>query len=364
MKDNKQSEMLPDIRVAVDAMGGDNAPGITVKGACQASLESPLHIILVGDEGRIAFELKKHKHNVSQIEIVHTPEQITMHDNPKQALYEKPDASVAVAARLVGEHKADALVSAGNTGAVILSSAKHIKRIVGVRKTALAAIYPTQNVQKRGDLFSIILDVGANLHNSHHDLVHFAYMGATYASKIKNIESPTVGLLNVGREEYKGGETLSKTHQLLSTLPNINFIGNVEGNELMLGLADVLVTEGLTGNIAIKTAEGVASAAKNLGKMASKQNPIYAIGFMFLYGGYRRLKSIVDYEQYGGAPVFGFERMVIKCHGRSSHRSIKNAIKLAAKSVRDDMTGIISSSIAGYEKDYAMSDMDIKSDFY
>jgi phosphate acyltransferase len=364
MSDKKKSEMLPNIKVALDAMGGDNAPAITVKGACQATLESPVHVILVGDEARIDAELKKHKYEASQIEIVHTPEQITMHDNPKQMLLKKPDASVAVAARLVGQHEADALVSAGNTGAVILSSARHIKRIMGVRKTALAAIYPTQNAQKREDIFSIILDVGANLHNTHHDLVHFAYMGATYASKVKNIESPTVALLNVGREEYKGGETLSKTHQLLSSIPNINFIGNIEGNELMLGLADVLVTEGLTGNIAIKTAEGVASAAKKLGKMASKQNPLYAIGFMFLYGGYRRLKSIVDYEQYGGAPVFGFERMVIKCHGRSGYRSIKNAIKLAAKSVRDDMTGIISTSIAAYEKDYAMSDLEIKSDFY
>lgn len=352
------------IRIALDAMGGDNAPGITVKGACQATLESPLHIILVGDERKIVAELKRHKYNPEQIEIVHTTEEITMHDNPKVFLNEKPDASIALAARLVGEHKADALVSAGNTGAVVLSAAKWIKRIMGVRKTALAAIYPTHNTQKRSDIFSIILDVGANIHNSHHDLVHFAYMASTYAAKIKNIDSPTVGLLNVGREEYKGGETLSKTHHILSSLPDINFIGNIEGNEMMLGLADVLVTEGLTGNVAIKTAEGMASSVKHLGKVAFKQSIIYKLGLLLLSGGIRRVKSVTDYEEYGGAPIFGFERMVIKCHGRSGHLAIKNALKLAAKSVREDMTGIISTSIASYEKEYALNDLDMNSDFY
>lgn len=352
------------MKIALDAMGGDNAPGITVKGACQATLESSLNVILVGDENAINEELKKNKCNRDQIEIVHTDEQITMNDNPKATLELRPKASIALAAKIVGEHKAEALVSAGNTGAVILSSAKYINRIAGVRKTALGAIYPTHNVQNRQDIFSIMLDVGANIHNNHHDLVHFAYMASTYAGKIKNIDSPTVGLLNVGKEEYKGGAMLAKTYKILSELPDINFIGNIEGNELMQGIADVIVTEGMTGNIAIKTAEGFASSVKQIGKVAFKQNLMYKMGLLMLSAGIRRLKSITDYEEYGGAPIFGFERMVIKCHGRSGHRAIKNALKLAAKSISENMTGGITTEISDYEAKYAVNDMELNANYY
>ncbi len=355
---------MENLKIALDAMGGDHAPAITVQGACEATLDSPLHVLLVGDEGPIQEELKKHRYNADQIEIVHTAEQITMFDNPKTTLEQRPNASIAVAARIVGEHQADALVSAGNTGAVILASAKHIPRITGVRKTALAAIYPTHNRQKRRDIFSIMLDVGANIHNTHHDLVHFAYMASTYASKIKDIEAPTVALLNVGKEEYKGGAVLSKTHKVLSELPDINFIGNIEGNELMQGIADVVVTEGITGNIAIKTAEGIASSVKHIGKMAFRQNIMYMLGMLMLSGGIRRLKNITDYEEYGGAPIFGFERMVIKCHGRSGPKAIKNALLLAARSISENMMGGISTEISDYESRYAVNDMELGSDYY
>jgi len=351
--------------IALDAMGGDSAPEITVKGAVRAIQKLPVKIFLVGDEVQIAAELAQVRgsYNPDQLEIIHTDQQITMHDHPKATLDLRPRASIALAAKLVGEHKADALVSAGNTGAVILSAAKYINRIPGVRKTALAALYPTHNRQKREELFSLILDVGANIHNTHHDLIHFAYMASTYVNRIKNIEKPTVGLLNVGKEEYKGGALLAKTHKILSELPDINFIGNIEGNELLQGYADVVVTEGLTGNIAIKTAEGMASSAKHLGKRALR-HPLYMFGMLMLAGGIRRIKNITDYQEYGGAPVFGFERMVIKCHGRSGPRAIDNAIQLAVRSISQNMTENISSGIRAYEAKYAVNDMDLASDYY
>ena len=345
--------------IVLDAMGGDSAPGITVHGAAQATLESPLHILLVGDKEALQKELHKHKYNSAQIEIVHSPDVITMEDNPKSAIEQKPEASIVLATKLVAEGKGDALVSAGSTGAVILSAAKYINRILGVHKTALAAIYPTHNIQNRKDIFSLLLDVGANIHNSHHDLVHFAYMGATYAREIKKIESPTIGLLNIGAEEYKGGEKLSQTYAILKSLSELNFIGNIEGNQIMHGLADVVVTEGLTGNIALKVMEGMASSVKHLGKIAYKQNVLWKMGLIMLSGGIKKLNSVTDYEEYGGAPIFGFEKMIIKCHGRSTHKAIKNALKFAAKSVRDDIPGQISRYIADYEYNHAVNDLEL-----
>ncbi|BFN36984.1 phosphate acyltransferase PlsX [Fidelibacter multiformis] len=348
-----------EITIALDAMGGDDAPAVTVQGAAEATLESPLKVLLIGDEKAIQKELKKHKYHADQIEIIHTSHQISMGENPKIAMNQKPDASIVLATRKVSEGHAHALVSAGSTGAVILSAAKNIPRILGVHKAALAASYPTHNIQKRQDIFSLLLDVGANIHNSHHDLVHFAFMGATYAREIKKIENPSVGLLNIGAEEYKGGEKLARTHGILKTLPDINFIGNIEGNQIMQGLADVVVTEGLTGNIALKVMEGMASSVKHLGKQAFRQNVLWKMGLIMLSGGIRKLKDVTDYQEYGGAPIFGFDKMIIKCHGRSTAKAIKNALKLAAKSVRDDITGQISRYITNYEYHHADYDVEV-----
>ncbi|MDD3806868.1 MAG: phosphate acyltransferase PlsX [Candidatus Marinimicrobia bacterium] len=347
------------IAIVLDAMGGDNAPHVTVEGAVEATRISPIKVILVGDEKAIEKELKKYTYNASQLEIVNTPHHITMEENPKEAIEKKPDASIVLATKLVAEEQGNALVSAGSTGAVILAAAKNINRILGVHKSALAASYPTHNFQKRQDIFSLLLDVGANIHNSHHDLVHFAYMGATYAREIKKIENPTVGLLNIGSEPYKGGKTLSQTYAILKTLPDINFIGNVEGDKLMLGLADVVITEGLTGNIALKVIEGVASSAQKLLKQAFRENFLWKMGLMMLSGGIRKLKNITDYQEYGGAPIFGFNKMIIKCHGRSTSLAIKNGLLLAAKSVQDDITEQISRYITNYEYNHAVHDVEV-----
>ncbi|MEA1987309.1 MAG: phosphate acyltransferase PlsX [Candidatus Marinimicrobia bacterium] len=345
-----------DIVLVLDAMGGDHAPKITVKGACKASLNNEFKIKLVGDKDDIQKYLGKYKHDESKIEIVHASDQIKMGDHPKDVL-KNPNTSIGIAAKIVGDGNGDALISAGNTGAVILASTKNINRIVGVRRTALATIYPTHNSQKRSDIFSLIMDVGANVHNSAHEIIHFAFMGNAYVQAIKGIESPTIGLLNIGEEEYKGGEVLSRANRILRSIPSINFYGNIEGNDLMRGIVDVVVTEGITGNIAIKTIEGMAGSMKKVGQMAFKHNMLWKMGMVMLAGGIKKLQDITDFETYGGAPVFGFEKTVIKCHGRSTEKSIYNALVLSAKSVHENMSGKISESIANYEHRSGLEEM-------
>ena len=335
--------------IAVDVMGGDNAPDEIVKGAAIATLESPGKVILVGDETKINSILSAESYNSAQIEIIHTSEAITMEDMPREAIRRKPNASMIIAAKLCAEGRAQGVVSAGNTGAYVLSSSLNIPRIVGVRKTAIATVYPTRNAQNRRDRFALLLDVGANIHCSAKDMVQFALMGKIYASDIKGIQDPTVALLNIGKESYKGGELLSSVYKILDKLPEVNFIGNIEGNEVMLGLSDVVVTEGYVGNIVTKTMEGIAEMASNLGRYAFKHRFLWRLGLIALSSGIKQLKRSTDYSEYGGAPLLGFKEIVIKAHGRSEAKAITNAIKLAAKSQRDNVCGRIEKEISEFE---------------
>jgi glycerol-3-phosphate acyltransferase PlsX len=335
--------------IAVDAMGGDLAPLEIVRGAALATLESTINILLVGDQAQLEEILAECEYHANQIEIIHTPQSISNEEIPKLAVEQKPQASMVLAANLCAEGQAHGLVSAGNTGAFVLAAARNIPRILGVRKTAIATVYPTQNAQQRNDLFSLILDIGANIHCSTEDLVQFALMGQIYASDIKGIENPTVSLLNIGREPYKGGEDLARAYRILDALLEVNFIGNLEGNDLMKGLADVVVTEGFVGNVVMKTLEGFAETAKHLGKSAFKRKFLWRLGLIALSGGIRYLKKTTDYSEYGGAPMLGFQKIVIKAHGRSKAKAIDNAIKLAAKSHRDNICEKIAREIAQIE---------------
>lgn len=340
---------LTDIIIAVDAMGGDNAPDEIVKGAAQATLESPVKIILIGDETRIHGILSKTEYIPDKIEIVSTDVCITSEDVPRTAISKKRDASMVMASKLCGEGKAHCMVSAGNTGAYILSALKYIPRILGVRKPAIATIYPTMNAQKRKDNFAMLLDVGANNYCSAENMVQFALMGKIYTSIIKGIAEPTVALLNIGKEPYKGGEMLSAVHESLSKLPNVNFIGNIEGNDVLKGLADVVVTEGYVGNIVMKTIEGMAETLSHLGKYAFKRRLMWMLGLIALSGGIRELKKVTDYSVYGGAPLVGFQKIVIKAHGRSKAKAITNAIKMAAKTYMENFCDKIAEEIAQFE---------------
>ena len=321
--------------IAVDAMGGDFAPDEIVKGVARASLSTSIECLLVGDERRIQAILDSVSYDPAHISIRHAAEVIGMDEAPKEALRAKREASIAVGAALVSQGRADALVSAGNTGACILACARHFRTIKGIRKTALASVYPRQIEYAGQDQLALLLDVGATLRCEALDLVQFAVMGTTYARRISKVARPRVGLLNIGTEEFKGGEVLSEAHRRLRSLPGIDFVGNIEGNDVAKGRADVIVCEGLLGNVILKLIEGIAEVVSDIAGNAVRQRVTWRLGMALLSRGIREIAHLADYTKYGGAPLLGFEHMFIKAHGRSKARAIENAVKVAAKAARD-----------------------------
>ncbi len=331
--------------IAVDAMGGDFAPDEVVKGVVLASLETDIQCTLVGDEAHIQAALDRVAYNPERIGVHHAREFIGMADDPKAAVRHKRGASILVATRLVAEGQADAVVTAGNTGAAVLACAQHFKTIRGVRKAALASVYPRQTEYPGQDQLALLLDVGTTIRCDATELVQFALMGSAYARHVSKVPSPRIGLLNMGAEETKGGDILVEAHRHLLAYPGINFIGNVEGNDLAKGKADVIVCEGLLGNVVLKLLEGLAEVVVDLAGTARRENWRWKLGFFMLANSFGRLRDLTDYAAYGGAPILGFEHLMIKSHGRSNARAVRNAIKVAAKAVRDGVTREIAAGI-------------------
>jgi phosphate acyltransferase len=331
--------------IAVDAMGGDFAPDEIVKGVARASLATAIDCVLVGDERRIQRVLDAVSYNPEQISIHHAGEVVGMNEAPKEALRQKRDASIAVAAGLVARGQADALVSAGNTGACILACAREFKTIKGIRKTALASVYPRQIEYAGQDQLALILDVGATIRCDALELAQFAVMGSAYARGVSKVPRPRVGLLNMGAEEFKGGEVLTEAYRRIKALPNIDFVGNIEGNDVAKGRADVIVCEGLLGNVVLKLIEGIAEVITDVASTAVRQRVLWRLGMALLRRGIRDVAHLADYTRYGGAPLLGFEQIFIKAHGRSSAPAIENAVKVAAKAVRDGVAQAIAQGI-------------------
>ncbi len=331
--------------IAIDAMGGDLAPDEVVKGVARASLSTSIECLVVGDERRIQAVLDSVSYNPAHIGIHHAAETIGMDEAPREALRAKRDASIGVAAALVASGRADALVSAGNTGACILACARELRTIKGVRKAALASVYPRQTEYPGQDQLALLLDVGATVRCDAHDLVQFAVMGTAYARCISKLPRPRVGLLNMGTEESKGGEVLSEAHRRLRALPGITFVGNIEGNDVAKGRADVIVCEGLVGNVVLKLIEGIAEVVVDVASAAVRRHLLWRLGMRLLSRGIREMATLADYANYGGAPLLGFERPCIKAHGRSTARAVENAVKVAAKAVRDGLGEQIAAAI-------------------
>ena len=320
--------------IAVDAMGGDSAPDEVVKGVAHVSLTTDIECLVVGDERRIQAVLEGVSYNPEHIAILHSTDAIGMAEDPREAI-KRRDASLVVGVRAVAEGRADAMVSAGNTGACVLACAKNFRLIRGIRRAALASVYPRQREHAGQDALALLLDVGATIRCEADELVQFAIMGNAYARRVSKVASPAVGLLNMGSEDMKGGETLVEAHRRLRHLPSVNFVGNVEGNDLVRGKADVIVCEGLLGNVALKLIEGVSEVMYDITSAAAERRLAWRLGLRLLSHGIERLRALTDYTQYGGSPILGFERLFIKCHGRSTARAIGNAVKVAAKAVRD-----------------------------
>lgn len=336
------------VTIALDAMGSDLGPRVTVTGAAAVS-RSPgaPDIVLVGDEAVLRRELLVVDHDRARIRIAHAPRFVTQEDKPSAALDAAPDCSILRAAALVRDGEADVLVSAGNTGAVTLACARTFERLPGVARAALGAVYPTERRRgEKDDPFSLILDAGLTLEPTADDLVAFAVMGSAYSARISKHPRPRVALLSIGTEPSKGTKAVVDAHARLARLQCIDFIGNIEGMDIPKGTADVVVTAGFTGNIVLKMLEGVAETVMRLGRYAGDQSVRYKAGLALLAPAVKKLRRATDWEQYGGVPLLGFDRVCIKAHGRSTERAIGNAIKVAARTARSDLVASIREGLA------------------
>ncbi|RSD28058.1 phosphate acyltransferase PlsX [Mesobacillus subterraneus] len=325
------------MRLAIDAMGGDKAPKEIVLGAVKAAEKYPdIHILLVGDEKKI----REHLTSEERIEILHTEEVILGTDEPVRAVRRKKTASMVLAAQQVADGQADACISAGNTGALMAAGLFVVGRIEGIERPALAPTLPTIG----GEGF-LLLDVGANADAKPEHLVQYAIMGSIYSEKARGISRPRVGLLNIGTEEKKGNELVRSTYELLKEADGINFIGNVESRDLLDGVADVVVADGFTGNMVLKTIEGTAMSVFKMLKSALTSSFKSKMAAAVLKPDLTVLKNKMDYTEYGGAGLFGLKAPVIKAHGSSDANAVFNSIRQAREMVEKDVSGTIRSAV-------------------
>lgn len=326
--------------IAIDAMGGDHAPKIVVEGAMEAiSSLKELQITLVGNEK----EIKKYLTNDERISIIHTDEVIEGDEEPIRAVRRKKNASLVLMANEVKEKRADACISAGNTGALVVAGLFVVGRTKGIDRPALSPTLPTTN--KRGFL---LLDAGANVDANVHNLVQYAVMGSIYSEKVRLIPKPTVGLLNVGTEDGKGSYLTKKAFSQLSNAP-IHFIGNIEARDLLNGVADVVVTDGFSGNITLKAIEGTALHVMSLLKQTLTSTFKTKLAASLIKSDLVQLKNQLDYPEYGGAALFGLSAPVIKSHGSSNHRAIYHTIKQACHMIENEVIGTIEKTVKTLE---------------
>jgi glycerol-3-phosphate acyltransferase PlsX len=330
------------IKIAVDSMGSDNSPFSEVEGAVQAAAAYGVHVILVGKEPLLTPLLKEAGGTDLPVEIRNASQVVAMDEPPTVALRKKKDSSIRVAADLVRDKVASGLVSAGNTGAVMATSKMVIGAVPGVDRPALAAILPTLAGH------AVLLDVGANVACKPHHLVQFAVMGHLFSKKIVGVPSPRVGLMSVGEEESKGNELTKEVHKALKKI-RLNFIGNVEGRDIYNGRADVIVCDGFTGNVALKTSEGLIEAVLKLLRDELSRNLQVKLGALLSQQSFKRLKKKLDYSEYGGAPLIGLRGVSIICHGRSSSNAVKNAIRVAKEFAENQFNAKLETELSQIE---------------
>jgi phosphate acyltransferase len=330
------------VRVAVDAMGSDEGPQVVVAGAVMAARESGdrVQVVLVGDESPIWSALTDQLPGALPIFVVHAPQQVEMGEKAPQTYRSKPQSSIAVCADLVHRGRADALVSTGNTGAVVTTALLTLGRMSGIKRPAIASMFPTRGGP------CVILDVGANADVRPLHLYQFAVMGRLYAQLVLGIEAPRVGLLNIGEEPTKGNALTQSAHRLLADAADgLNFVGNVEGRDIFDGKADVVVCDGFTGNVILKLAESILTVGGGMISQAVRRRWSTTLGALLIKPALVDLKRHMDYETYGGALLLGTRGICVIGHGRSSARAIANAIAVAARSVRSELEEAINRAV-------------------
>jgi glycerol-3-phosphate acyltransferase PlsX len=332
------------VRVALDVMGGDKAPGETVLGAVQAAREYSMGVYLVGREDSIKAELAKHDTNGLDLPIIHTDEVIEMDDHPANAVRTKKNASMILALQQVRDGNALGAVSAGNSGAMMAASLFTLKRVQGVSRPALGGVFPTKNG------LCLVIDIGANTDCKPDYLQQFALMGSIYLERIFHINAPRIGLLANGEEETKGNQLVIETHQLLkASAPTLglNFIGNVEGRDIPTGAVDVVVCDGFVGNVVLKLSEGLSETLIGLLREQMTSTLPSKLAAAVLRPGLRRVFGRLDYAEYGGVPLLGINGSSIVSHGRSNAKAIKNALRVARETSE---TGVATAIADGLSK--------------
>ncbi len=316
------------MKIAIDVMSGERAPEVLIAGALEALREIETDIILVGDKNIITDALTRFAYDIKRVEVIHSSEVITMNESPTVALKSKPDASVLVCAKLIKKGMADGFISPGNTGATLAAAFMNMGRLKGVLRPAILATVPTKSGR-----YTALLDAGANPECKPIHLVQFAVMGSIYASKVWGIKNPKVALLSNGEEESKGIELTQKAYHVLKKIP-INFVGYKEGWNMFDNSIDVAICDGFTGNIVLKTIEGVGITVYNILKNEIKKSIVYQGLAMLMMKVFKELKKKVDYAEYGGAPLLGVNGLCLVTHGNSTSKEIKNGIKTAVEFIK------------------------------
>ena len=327
------------MRIAVDAMGSDRHPQPDVGGALQAAREYGIQVVLVGNKGIVEPELAKHDVSDLTVSLVHASQIIEMKEHPAAAAKRKKDASMVVGIKLLKQGQADAFVSAGNSGGVLASALLYLGRIRGVKRPALSSVFPT----RKGHCF--LLDLGANTDCKPEYLLQFALMGSVYAERVLGIANPSVAIVSIGEEEGKGSKLVQQTYPLLKA-SGLNFVGNAEGKDIPAGMADVIVTDGFTGNVIAKLSEGVAGLMQDIIKEAILSSPLTKLGGLLIKPALAQVRKHLDWREYGGGPLLGVDGVVIVAHGRSDSLAIKNAIRVAKQAVEQDALNVIRNDIA------------------
>jgi glycerol-3-phosphate acyltransferase PlsX len=320
-------------------MGGDHAPGVVIEGAVDAARDLGVEIPLVGRPEDIQAELTKHSTSGLHLPIVSASQVIEMDDHPAMAVRSKLDSSMVVGMRLVKESGAQAFVSAGNSGGMLAAALFQLGRVRGIRRPALAAVWPTRHGR------CLLLDCGANTDCKPEYLLQFALMGTAYARQALGIGSPRVGIVSNGEEGGKGSILVQDAYKLLTDSP-LNFVGNLEGKDIFRDMADVVVTDGFTGNVILKTSEGAASLLMDIMREEIKKRPVAVLGALLAKPAFRAVASLLDYREYGGAILLGVDGIVVVGHGRSDARAITNAVRVAKQAIEGRVVSAIEAGLA------------------
>jgi glycerol-3-phosphate acyltransferase PlsX len=332
------------MKIVVDAMGGDHAPALVVAGAVQAARDLGIEIVLVGQQDVVQAEVSKHEATGLPVTIHHASQVIEMDEHPAAAVKAKKDSSMVVGMDLVKQHEADAFFTAGNSGGALAAALFRLGRIRGILRPSLSTIFPSLTPSG----FCFLLDIGANADCKPEYLLQFAIMGSIYAERVLGVTNPRVAIVSNGEEEGKGNQLVQDTVPLLRA-SKLNFVGNAEGKDIPWGIADVVVTDGFTGNVIVKLAEGVSKLILDILRQELTSRPITKLGALLAKPAFGSLRRRLDYREYGGAPLLGVDGVVIVGHGRSDAKAIRNGIRVAAQAVENGILEAIKRGLAGYE---------------